>query len=179
MKQWKNCVNDEPSSSSSQLTTTHLILLHHAFSACLAQRRIFDVAGPYSPPLNRRSSEAPPLQFHDPPPCLFLTHLRRLHAHQFPRLRFAFVVNAIVALYSVFEMGSWVWEFSRETMLWYEAFQVWFEFGHDQTLHPKPFRGSINCRKEKPVAMKVADKGVFKLWSICADSASRQLSGIT
>jgi hypothetical protein len=43
-----------------------------------------------------------------------------------------FVANAIVALYSVFEMGTCVWEFSRETTLWPEAFQVWFDFGHDQ-----------------------------------------------
>lgn len=46
--------------------------------------------------------------------------------------RFVFVANAIVALYSVFEMGTCVWEFSRETTLWPEAFQVWFDFGHDQ-----------------------------------------------
>lgn len=46
--------------------------------------------------------------------------------------RFVFVANAIVALYSVFEMGTCVWEFSREATLWPEAFQVWFDFGHDQ-----------------------------------------------
>ncbi|KAL0716408.1 hypothetical protein Bca4012_065730 [Brassica carinata] len=32
------------------------------------------------------------------------------HCYHFDAFRFAFVVNAIVALYSVFEMGSWVWE---------------------------------------------------------------------
>ncbi|XP_010427308.1 PREDICTED: CASP-like protein 4C1 [Camelina sativa] len=54
------------------------------------------------------------------------------HWYDFDAFRFAFVANAIVALYSVFEMGTCVWEFSRETTLWPEAFQVWFDFGHDQ-----------------------------------------------
>ncbi|KAJ4895885.1 CASP-like protein 4C1 [Raphanus sativus] len=54
------------------------------------------------------------------------------HWYDFDAFRFAFVANAIAAVYSVFEMGVCVWEFSRETTLWPEAFQVWFDFGHDQ-----------------------------------------------
>uniref|UniRef100_A0A0D3BUW0 CASP-like protein n=1 Tax=Brassica oleracea var. oleracea TaxID=109376 RepID=A0A0D3BUW0_BRAOL len=54
------------------------------------------------------------------------------HWYYFDAFRFVFVANAIVALYSVFEMGSCVWEFLRETTLWPEAFQVWFDFSHDQ-----------------------------------------------
>ncbi|XP_019057722.1 PREDICTED: CASP-like protein 4C1 isoform X2 [Tarenaya hassleriana] len=49
-----------------------------------------------------------------------------------PPMRFVLVANAIVAVYSVFELGASVWEISRETTVWPEAFQVWFDFGHDQ-----------------------------------------------
>ncbi|KAF3582178.1 hypothetical protein DY000_02031051 [Brassica cretica] len=45
---------------------------------------------------NRRSSESLSLNFHNPPPpprlSPLLTRLRRLHAHQFPRLRFTSLV---------------------------------------------------------------------------------------
>ncbi|KAF8104945.1 hypothetical protein N665_0165s0032 [Sinapis alba] len=73
---------------------------------------------------------------------LLLTRLRRLHAHQFQRLRFTSLLRLQRFQIhvrdkrdhgvTVFEMGSWVWEFSRETTLQSEAFQVWLDFGHDQ-----------------------------------------------
>lgn len=40
--------------------------------------------------------------------------------------------NAIVAVYSLFEMVASVWEISRDTTLFPESLQVWFDFGHDQ-----------------------------------------------
>ncbi|CAN6710314.1 unnamed protein product [Malus baccata var. baccata] len=40
--------------------------------------------------------------------------------------------NAIVALYSLFEMVASVWEISRESTLFAEVVQLWFDFGHDQ-----------------------------------------------
>ncbi|XP_010534490.1 PREDICTED: CASP-like protein 4C1 isoform X1 [Tarenaya hassleriana] len=54
------------------------------------------------------------------------------HWYDFDAFRFVLVANAIVAVYSVFELGASVWEISRETTVWPEAFQVWFDFGHDQ-----------------------------------------------
>ncbi|KAK6929328.1 Casparian strip membrane protein domain [Dillenia turbinata] len=46
--------------------------------------------------------------------------------------RFVLVSNAIVALYSFFEMGASVWEISSGATLLPEFLQVWFDFGHDQ-----------------------------------------------
>lgn len=47
-------------------------------------------------------------------------------------LRYVFAANAIVAVYSLFEMIASVWEISREVTLFPEILQVWFDFGHDQ-----------------------------------------------
>lgn len=46
-----------------------------------------------------------------------------------------FAANAIVALYSLFEMGVSVWEISTGATLFPEILQVWFDFGHDQVLY--------------------------------------------
>lgn len=46
--------------------------------------------------------------------------------------RFVAIANAIVALYSFFEVGSSVWEISSGTTILPEVLQVWFDFGHDQ-----------------------------------------------
>ncbi|KAK6933197.1 Casparian strip membrane protein domain [Dillenia turbinata] len=46
--------------------------------------------------------------------------------------RFVLASNAIVALYSFFEMGVSVWEISSGATLLPEFLQVWFDFGHDQ-----------------------------------------------
>jgi hypothetical protein len=46
--------------------------------------------------------------------------------------RFVVAANAIVALYSLFEMCASVWEISRGATLFPEVLQVWFDFGHDQ-----------------------------------------------
>lgn len=40
--------------------------------------------------------------------------------------------NAIVTVYSLFEMGASVWEISSGFTLLPEIIQVWFDFGHDQ-----------------------------------------------
>lgn len=50
--------------------------------------------------------------------------------------RFVFAANAIVALYSLFEMVASVWEISRGATLFPEILQVWFDFGHDQVHTP-------------------------------------------
>lgn len=42
------------------------------------------------------------------------------------------VAGAIVALYSLFEVGASVWEISRGATVFPEVVQVWFDFGHDQ-----------------------------------------------
>ena len=46
--------------------------------------------------------------------------------------RYVFAANAIVAIYSLFEMAASVWEISRNATLFPEICQVWFDFGHDQ-----------------------------------------------
>ncbi|XP_031270454.1 CASP-like protein 4C1 [Pistacia vera] len=50
----------------------------------------------------------------------------------FDAFRVVFAANAIVAIYSLFEMGVSVWEISKGTTFFPEIFQVWFDFGHDQ-----------------------------------------------
>ncbi|KAF3433734.1 hypothetical protein FNV43_RR24837 [Rhamnella rubrinervis] len=52
--------------------------------------------------------------------------------YDFDAFRFVFAANAIVALYSLFEMVASVWEISRGATLFPEIVQVWFDFGHDQ-----------------------------------------------
>ncbi|XP_054786327.1 CASP-like protein 4C2 [Prosopis cineraria] len=54
------------------------------------------------------------------------------HWYDFDTFRFVLAANAIVAVYSVFEMGASVWEISRGVTIFPEVLQVWFDFGHDQ-----------------------------------------------
>ncbi|XVE52696.1 hypothetical protein DITRI_Ditri02bG0143500 [Diplodiscus trichospermus] len=56
------------------------------------------------------------------------------HWFDFDAFRFVFAANAIVALYSFFEMGVSVWEISTGATIFPEILQVWFDFGHDQVL---------------------------------------------
>ncbi|KAF5742662.1 CASP-like protein 4C1 [Tripterygium wilfordii] len=60
-----------------------------------------------------------------------------LHWYDFDAFRFVLIANAIVATYSLVEMGASVWEISRGATLLPEIFHVWFDFGHDQ--HKKGF----------------------------------------
>ncbi|KAK4786362.1 hypothetical protein SAY86_003051 [Trapa natans] len=46
--------------------------------------------------------------------------------------RYVFAANAIVSLYSLFELAVSVWEISMNATLLPEVLQVWFDFGHDQ-----------------------------------------------
>lgn len=55
-----------------------------------------------------------------------------LHWYNFDAFRYVFAANAIVAIYSLFEMAASVWEISRNATLFPEICQVWFDFGHDQ-----------------------------------------------
>ncbi|XP_038710230.1 CASP-like protein 4C1 [Tripterygium wilfordii] len=55
-----------------------------------------------------------------------------LHWYDFDAFRFVLIANAIVATYSLVEMGASVWEISRGATLLPEIFHVWFDFGHDQ-----------------------------------------------
>ncbi|XAR72032.1 hypothetical protein NMG60_11018522 [Bertholletia excelsa] len=52
--------------------------------------------------------------------------------YQFDAFRFVLAANAIVAVYSLFEMGASVWEISRGDTFLPETLQLWFDFGHDQ-----------------------------------------------
>ncbi|XP_014512684.1 CASP-like protein 4C2 [Vigna radiata var. radiata] len=54
------------------------------------------------------------------------------HWYHYDTFRFVLAANAIVAVYSVFEMGASVWEISRGVTLFPEVLQIWFDFGHDQ-----------------------------------------------
>ncbi|EXB58135.1 hypothetical protein L484_026334 [Morus notabilis] len=54
--------------------------------------------------------------------------------YDFDAFRFVFAANAIVTLYSLFEMVASVWEISRGATLFPEVLQVWFDFGHDQVV---------------------------------------------
>ncbi|CBI31694.3 hypothetical protein AAG906_010881 [Vitis piasezkii] len=54
------------------------------------------------------------------------------HWYDFDAFRFVVVANAIVALYSLFEMGASVWEISKGATVFPEILQVWFDFSHDQ-----------------------------------------------
>ncbi|OAY38650.1 CASP-like protein 4C1 [Manihot esculenta] len=54
------------------------------------------------------------------------------HWYDFDAFRYVFAANAIVTLYSIFEMAASIWEISRGATLFPEVLQVWFDFGHDQ-----------------------------------------------
>ncbi|VAI28280.1 unnamed protein product [Triticum turgidum subsp. durum] len=45
--------------------------------------------------------------------------------------RFLLAANAIVAVYSVFEVAAAAWEVAKGATLLPEALQLWFDFGHD------------------------------------------------
>ncbi|XP_075081718.1 CASP-like protein 4C2 [Nicotiana tabacum] len=52
--------------------------------------------------------------------------------YHFDAFRFVAIAAAIVALYSLFEIGASVWEISRGATVFPEVVQVWFDFSHDQ-----------------------------------------------
>ncbi|XP_071732825.1 CASP-like protein 4C2 [Rutidosis leptorrhynchoides] len=52
--------------------------------------------------------------------------------YHFGAFRFVVAANAIVALYSIFEIGASVWEIYSGFTIFSEFSQVWFDFGHDQ-----------------------------------------------
>ncbi|KAK4353706.1 hypothetical protein RND71_025900 [Anisodus tanguticus] len=52
--------------------------------------------------------------------------------YHFDAFRFVAIAAAIVALYSLFEVGASVWEISRGATVFPELVQVWFDFSHDQ-----------------------------------------------
>ncbi|XAR66301.1 hypothetical protein NMG60_11012481 [Bertholletia excelsa] len=52
--------------------------------------------------------------------------------YHYDAFRYVLAANAIVAVYSLFEMAASVWEISRGDTLLPEILQVWFDFGHDQ-----------------------------------------------
>ncbi|XP_055811307.1 CASP-like protein 4C2 [Solanum dulcamara] len=55
-----------------------------------------------------------------------------LRWYHFDAFRFVAIAAAIVALYSLFEIGASVWEISRGATVFPEVVQVWFDFSHDQ-----------------------------------------------
>ncbi|OAY84728.1 CASP-like protein 4C1 [Ananas comosus] len=46
--------------------------------------------------------------------------------------RLVFAANAIVAVYSLFEMGASIWEILKGSTPLPEPMQLWFDFAHDQ-----------------------------------------------
>ncbi|CAN4105941.1 unnamed protein product [Withania somnifera] len=52
--------------------------------------------------------------------------------YHFDAFRFVAIASAIVALYSLFEVGASIWEISRGVTVLPEVVQVWFDFSHDQ-----------------------------------------------
>ncbi|KAG2325697.1 hypothetical protein Bca52824_008425 [Brassica carinata] len=78
--------------------------------------------------------------------------------YDFDAFRFAFVANAMVALYSVFEMGTCVWEFSRETTLWPEAFQVFsyllLSAGSAAAALARTMRGGDTCTSNRAFCLQ-------------------------
>ncbi|CAN0837202.1 CASP-like protein 4C2 [Linum grandiflorum] len=50
----------------------------------------------------------------------------------FDAFRYVLAANAIVAIYSIFEVVASAWEVMKSVTLFPEALQVWFDFGHDQ-----------------------------------------------
>jgi hypothetical protein len=48
--------------------------------------------------------------------------------------RFLLAANAIVAVYSAFEVAAAAWEVCKGATLLPEAMQLWFDFGHDQVI---------------------------------------------
>ncbi|MED6119606.1 hypothetical protein PIB30_013242 [Stylosanthes scabra] len=59
--------------------------------------------------------------------------------YHYDTFRFVLAANAIVAVYSLFELGASVWEISRGATLFPEVLQVWFDFGHDQVSYEFQF----------------------------------------
>jgi hypothetical protein len=49
--------------------------------------------------------------------------------------RFLLAANAIVAVYSAFEVAAAAWEVCKGVTLLPEAMQLWFDFGHDQVIN--------------------------------------------
>ncbi|PKI74700.1 hypothetical protein CRG98_005027 [Punica granatum] len=81
--------------------------------------------------------------------------------YDFDAFRYVFAANAIVTLYSLFELAVSVWDISRSATLFPEVLQVWFDFGHDQvfaymllsagsagTELAKTLKGSEACKEE-------------------------------
>lgn len=54
------------------------------------------------------------------------------HWFDFDAFRFVLAANGIVAVYSLVEMVTAVWEITTGVTLFPEVYQVWFDFGHDQ-----------------------------------------------
>ncbi|KAM7264060.1 hypothetical protein ACFE04_001743 [Oxalis oulophora] len=54
------------------------------------------------------------------------------HWYDYYGYRYVFAANAIVAVYSLFEMSAAVWEITKGLTLLPEILQVWFDFSHDQ-----------------------------------------------
>ncbi|CAN4096010.1 unnamed protein product [Withania somnifera] len=52
--------------------------------------------------------------------------------YHFDAFRFVAIAAAIVALYSLFQVGASIWEISRGATVFPEVVQVWFDFSHDQ-----------------------------------------------
>uniref|UniRef100_A0A0D3HVV0 CASP-like protein n=1 Tax=Oryza barthii TaxID=65489 RepID=A0A0D3HVV0_9ORYZ len=59
--------------------------------------------------------------------------------------RFLLAANAIVAVYSAFEVAAAAWEVAGGATLLPEAMQLWFDFGHDQAATCGSHGGGTAC----------------------------------
>ncbi|CAN1131494.1 CASP-like protein 4C2 [Linum perenne] len=50
----------------------------------------------------------------------------------FDAFKYLLAANAIVAIYSIFQVAASAWEVMKSFTLFPELLQVWFDFGHDQ-----------------------------------------------
>jgi hypothetical protein len=77
--------------------------------------------------------------------CL-ITELHWIHL----RCRYVVAVNGIICVYSFLESWLAVWTFVRGSLVLPEAFQVWFDFGHDQVMHEVCTWNGFNMEQSFP-----------------------------
>ncbi|XP_008461670.2 CASP-like protein 4C1 isoform X1 [Cucumis melo] len=103
--------------------------------------------------------------------------------YDFDAFRYVFAANAIVAVYSLFEMIASVWEISREVTLFPEILQVWFDFGHDQafaylllsadsagTALAITLKGTDTCKRSKNIRLQNVADDPQQVLNICNDN---------
>lgn len=81
--------------------------------------------------------------------------------------RFLLAANAIVAVYSVFEVGAAVWEMARGATLLPEALQLWFDFGHDQGFGYMALAAAAAAAREAATCRSGGQEGTSRSTTAC------------